>query len=509
MSALRLDLEGMTKRFGAATALDNVSLSVGAGSVHALLGENGAGKSTLVKCLVGFYQPDEGRISVDGSVHRIASPKDADALGIGMVYQHFTLVPSMTIAENLVISGAKLPIFIHWKREIQRLTELTSRLPFRIDLDMRTSQLSAGEKQKAELVKQLYLGRRLLILDEPTSVLTPQEAEQVLGYVRSLAQSGQLSVVLITHKFDEARRYADDVTVLRRGAAMRSAPVVTLSNHELAEAMIGAPLKKRAVERVSRAGNASDVALAIKNLWVNGDLRLPAVKGLTLHVNQSEIVGVAGVSGNGQQEMVEALMGQRERSGEVKVFGADFRGTRKQLAQLGVYGLPQEPLKNACVPRMSLAENLALRNFDSAPLRYGAILRRKPLMEQAIRLIEQFQVKTPGLRAHMNTLSGGNVQRAVLARELNREVKLLIASNPTFGLDFMACEETRRRMLEARNAGAGVLLISEDLDELIGLVDRIVVMSAGRIVYEVAAHEADKRAIGKFMAGEGGRHARP
>lgn len=501
MNALKLDLAGMTKRFGAVTALDHVSLSVSAGSVHALLGENGAGKSTLVKCLVGFYQPDEGQISVDGAAHRIASPKDADALGIGMVYQHFTLVPSMTIAQNLVVSRAKLPKFIDWKQELGALQELTSQLPFRLDLNMRTSQLSAGEKQKAELVKQLYLGRRLLILDEPTSVLTPQEADQVLGYVRSLAKAGQVSSVLITHKFDEVRRYADDVTVLRRGAAVRSAPVASLSNDQLAEAMIGEPLTKRTEVRAARPAISEKLALSVKNLNVKNDLGLAAVQSLALEVHEGEIVGVAGVSGNGQLEMVEALMGQRDRTGEVTVAGLEFRGTRKEIARLGVYGLPQEPLKNACVARMSLAENLALRNFDRPPLRRGVILRRTPLMEQAARLVKQFRVKTPGLEARVSTLSGGNVQRAVLGRELNKDMKLLIASNPTFGLDFMACQETHQRILEARNTGAGVLLVSEDLDELIGLVDRVVVMNAGRIVYATAAEKADKLVIGKFMAG--------
>lgn len=501
MNALQLDLQGMTKRFGAVTALDQVSLSVAAGSVHALLGENGAGKSTLVKCLVGFYQPDEGRISVDGKPCAIATPKEADALGIGMVYQHFTLVPSMTIAQNLVASRARLPMFIDWQKELVELKRLTSRLPFHLDLGLQVSQLSAGEKQKAELVKQLYLGRRFLILDEPTSVLTPQEADQVLGYVRSLAQAGQVSAVLITHKFDEVRRYADDVTVLRRGAGVLTGSVAPLSNDQLAEAMVGEPIGQRVDLRANRPHIAGGVALSIQGLEVKNDLSLPAVRNLSLDVRSGEIVGVAGVSGNGQLELVEALMGQRERTGTVEVAGRKFMGTRQEIARLGVYGLPSEPLKNACVARMSLAENMALRNFDRAPLRHGVLLRRKLLMAQAERLVKQFRVMTPGLDARMNMLSGGNVQRAVLGRELNKDVGVLIASNPTFGLDFMACEETYKRILDARNAGAGVLLLSEDLDELIGLVDRLVVINSGRIVYEIPADAADRLVIGKYMAG--------
>jgi general nucleoside transport system ATP-binding protein len=501
MNALKLDLSRMTKHFGAFTALDHVSMNVAAGSVHALLGENGAGKSTLVKCLVGFYQPDDGQILVNDAVASIASPKDADALGIGMVYQHFTLVPSMTIAENLVVCGAALPAFINWKSELARLRDLTEKLPFHVNLNVRASQLSAGEKQKAELIKQLYLGRRLLILDEPTSVLTPQEADQVLGYVRSLTQAGELTAVLITHKFDEVRRYADDVTVLRRGVAVRTGAVKAMSNDSLAEAMIGESVQTGKTTRQTRTHFERTPTLCVKNLSVKNDLGLCAVNGLSLEVNSGEIVGIAGVSGNGQKELVEALMGQRDRRGEVVVAGAPFDGSRSQLARLGVFGLPQEPLKNACVARMSLAENLALRNFDRPPLCRGVFLRRTALLRQAGALVKQFRVKTSGLAARMDTLSGGNVQRAVLARELKSDVKVLIASNPTFGLDFMATEETHRRIVDARNGGAAVLLISEDLDELLGLVDRIVVMSLGRIAYEVSAATAEKHVIGKHMAG--------
>lgn len=501
MTAIKLEISRMTKRFGSMTALDNVSLTVEAGTVHALLGENGAGKSTLVKCLVGFYEPDEGKITIDGTPRQITSPKDADKLGIGMVYQHFTLVPSMTIAENLVASAAKLPAFINWKRELARLKEIIRTMPFSVNLDVRTSQLSAGERQKAELIKQLYLGRRLLILDEPTSVLTPNEAEQVLGYVRQLTASQELSAILITHKFDEVRRFADDVTVLRKGVAVKQGKVQALSNADLAEAMVGTQLVLKS-ERTERPPAGTRSALAIEALRVKGDIGLDAVRGLNLQVNQGEIVGIAGVSGNGQMELVEALMGQRSSEGKITVAGKAFHGKRKEITALGVYGLPQEPLKNACVPRMSLAENLALRNFDRKPLRNGILLNRNELKRQAERLVKQFKVKSDGIAVRMNTLSGGNVQRAVLGRELTQNVQVLIASNPTFGLDFLACEETHQRILDARNAGAGVLLVSEDLDELLRLVDRVAVMSEGQIVYEVPAAAAESHVIGKYMAGE-------
>ncbi|WP_442870116.1 ABC transporter ATP-binding protein [Bradyrhizobium sp. CCBAU 45394] len=490
----------MTKSFGANLALNNVSLLIRSSTVHALLGENGAGKSTLVKCLVGFYHPENGHIHVNGREHRLNSPKDADALGIGMVYQHFTLVPSMTVAQNLVVSGARLPAYVNWQSELKRLADVTKKLPFHVPLDVRVSQLSAGERQKAEIVKQLYLGRKLLILDEPTSVLTPAEADEVLGYVRSLTQAGDLSAVLISHKFHEVRRYADDVTVLRRGASVRTGAVADLSDDALAEAMIGEPVSKT-VQHTPRLGPKTNIVLSIKEVSVNGDNGLAVVKDLSLEVREGEIVGIAGVSGNGQLELVETLMGQRNRSGTIVVSGAAFNGTRREIARLGVYGLPQEPLKNACIDRMSLAENLALRNFDRAPLCRGIAMNYRALAEQAEKLVKQFRVKAPGLTASMSALSGGNVQRALLARELTQDVRLLIASNPTFGLDFVACEETYRRIVEARNGGAAVLLISEDLDELLGLVDRILVMSGGRIVHEVSADRADKRVIGKYMAG--------
>ncbi|MCA1370164.1 ABC transporter ATP-binding protein [Bradyrhizobium sp. BRP14] len=499
MNAMSLDLLNMTKRFGALTALDGVCLSVRAGSVHALLGENGAGKSTLVKCLVGFYQPDEGSVLVDGRGANIATPKDADALGIGMVYQHFTLVPSMTVAENLVVSEARLPGFIDWHSTGDRLQALMKAMPFHVPLNVRVCQLSAGEKQKAELVKQLYLGRRLLILDEPTSVLTPDEAKEVLGFVRHLTGTGELSAILITHKFDEVTRYADDATILRKGLAVHTGRVAEMTTAEMAEAMIGHALEKKGAK--ARVPTHSEALLSIQDLSALGDIGLPAVKDVSLDVGRCEIVGVAGVSGNGQKELVEALMGQRDRSGVVKVCGRAFHGTRREIADLGVYGLPQEPLKNACVPRMSLQENMALRNFDRPPVAVGQFISGKAMAEQARSFVQQFRVKAAGLHAEMNTLSGGNVQRAILARELTNEVQVLIASNPTFGLDFQACEETRERIVNARNNGAAVLLLSEDLDELFDLADRIVVMSGGRIVYEVDVATADKQTIGRHMAG--------
>jgi len=492
----------MTKRFGALTALDDVSLSVPAGSFHALLGENGAGKSTLVKCLVGYYRPDSGEISVDQRQRDIRSPQDAHQLGIGMVYQHFTLVPSMTVAENLVMSRDDVPAIVSWRKERDRLDAFMRGVPFRVALDTPVSRLAAGEKQKVEILKQLYLDRRFMILDEPTSVLTPQEADEVLGLLKQLTHRNEITVLMITHKFREVMAYADSVTILRRGKFAGSGAVAELTPAAMAEMMIGAREEATVHERRTATASAGNVRLAVKALDVDDDGGLSAVSGVSLEVKSGEILGIAGVSGNGQRELVEALIGQRRAAaGAVLVEGEPYRATRTQMRQHRVYSLPEEPLRNACVPERSVAENLALRHFDRAPLALGILLRRRAVRAQAERLIAEYKVKTAGAEAPMRSLSGGNVQRAVLARELSNDVAVLIAANPVFGLDFAAVAEIHARILAARDAGAAVLLVSEDLDELLELSDRIAVMFDGRLVHETTRGDADVGVIGRCMAG--------
>ncbi len=498
--ALAIEITGMTKRFGAMTALDNVSMKVEAGSFHALLGENGAGKSTLVKCLVGFYSPDEGQIQVDGHEQAIRTPHDAHALGIGMVYQHFTLVPSMTVAENLVMSRNDVPAVVKWKAERERLAAFMETVPFKVPLDKAVTQLAAGEKQKVEILKQLYLERRFMILDEPTSVLTPSEADEVLGMVKDLARAGKVTVLMITHKFREVMAFADAVSVLRRGRYAGEGRVADLDPTRMAEMMVGA--REIPQSRGAKSGAAiEEPRLVIRDLVVANDAGLPAVEHFSLSVRPGEIVGIAGVSGNGQRELVEALIGQREaESGDITVSGKPFGASRGEIHLHRAYSLPEEPLRNACVRGMSVAENMALRNFDQAPLASGVWLKRKAMDEQAERWIAEFKVKTQGAGAPIGTLSGGNVQRAVLARELSRPVSVLIVANPVFGLDFAAVAEIHDRILAARNAGAAVL-VSEDLDELLELSDRMVVIFDGRIVHETPTAEADIAVIGPCMAG--------
>ena len=513
MHALGLETYRLGKRFGAFTALDEVSLSVRPGTVHALLGENGAGKSTLVKAIVGYHRPDEGAILLDGREHAIDSPSLARALGIGMVYQHFTVVPGMSVAENLLVARGRLPAVIDWKAERARLAEFMDGAPFRLDLDATPADLSAGEKQKLEILKQLFLRPRLLILDEPTSVLTPQEADEVLGALRERAHAGECSVVMITHKFREVSAFADDVTVLRRGRRVCSLPVAQARPSELADAMVGAGDEADAGGAREEAGSGGPlprdpgatgpVRLRIGGLRVEGNRGEAAVDRLDLEVRAGEIVGVAGVSGNGQRELMEALTGQRARTaGTVRIDGTDYRATRAQNRALKVRSLPEEPLRNGCVAGMSVADNIALRSYDAPPFSRWGWLQPGTRAARARSLIAAFGVRTRDEHAPISTLSGGNVQRAVLARELSDDAEVLLVSNPVFGLDFVAVAEVHRRLIEARNRGAAVLMVSEDLDELLHVADRIVVMSRGRIVFGCGTADADRQVIGRHMGGQ-------
>ncbi len=493
-------MTGLTKRFGAFTALDTVDMVIKPGSLHALLGENGAGKSTLVKCLMGFYHADGGDVMVAGQPVRVGDPKAARNLGLGMVYQHFTLVPSMTVAENLALGESDLPAIVDWPNRRARMQAMIDSTPFDLDLDRTVTSLAAGEKQKLEILKQLYLGARVLVLDEPTSVLTPSEADEILGHMRELTHSGALSIVLITHKLREVDAFADEVTVLRHGRKAGHAEVADVGREDLIRMMIGQEDVASLADRGAPAG--LDIALQINDLKVTNDRGVDAVNGTSLRVAAGEIVGVAGVSGNGQKELVEALAGQRHaHSGEIIVRGEAYRCSRGEMARHGVHLLPEEPLANACVRNMSVAENMAIRTFDRTPDGGRRIfIDRDAMRNAALGLISAFKVKTQGPDARIETLSGGNVQRSVLARELSGDVHVLIAQNPCFGLDLNATAEIRNRIMDARNNGAAVLLISEDLDEVLTLSDRILVMSEGRIVHETGRDGADRHEIGSHMA---------
>jgi len=498
VTIIGVEAVGVGKRFGAFAALSGIDMRVRPGTVHGLLGENGAGKSTLVKCLMGYYRADEGSFLVDGKEAAIGRPADADALGLGMVYQHFTLVPSMTVAENLVIARGQVPAVINWAWERAALDAFMARTPFAVPLDAAVDTLSAGERQKTEILKQLYLQRRLLVLDEPTSVLTPQEAEEMLGLMQGLAHGGTATVVIITHKLPDVMRFTDEVTVLRRGRLAGQGATAGLSRTDLTSMMIGEP---HAPTRPERQGGAeAAVRLAVRNLRTAAGVGQPSLDIASLDVRAHEIVGVAGVSGNGQKELLEVLGGQRPGGGAVTVDGASYAATRRQSQALHVRVIPEEPLRNGCVPGMSVVDNLNLRRFDQNESGGGRRwLDAGGMRRRAARMIAGYGVRAASVDAPISVLSGGNVQRCVLARELDGEVALLIVANPCFGLDVKAVAEVRARLMAARNAGCAILLISEDLDEILELADRVVVMRNGRIVHETPAAGADPHAIGAHM----------
>ncbi len=492
--ALALEAIGVSKQFGPVKTLIDVAMKVPAASFHALLGENGAGKSTLVKCVMGYYRPDSGAVLVDDREREIANPRVAHDLGIGMVYQHFTLVPAMTVSENLVMGRSYVPA-------IGELDAFMARMPFAVPLDAPVASLAAGEKQKVEILKQLYLDRRLLILDEPTSVLTPAEADEVLGMLRDRVRSGQLTVLMITHKFREVMAFADEVTVLRRGRLAGAGIVRDLTTADLSEMLIGSEQIPQSAAKTVRIN--PDERLQIRGLVAEDDAGAVAVDGVNLAVRSGEIVGIAGVSGNGQSELMQVLAGQREpREGEIRVHGEPYGRTRAEMAAHKVFCLPEEPLRNACVAPMSVAENLGFRVFDQPLFAAGGWwLNRAALRQRARELIARYRIKTQSPEVPIATLSGGNVQRTVLARELSGEVEILIVANPCFGLDFLAVAEIRAQIVAARNHGTAVLLLSEDLDEILELSDRVFVMFEGRLVYETAIGEADLGSIGARMAG--------
>ncbi|WP_105434830.1 ABC transporter ATP-binding protein [Neorhizobium tomejilense] len=500
--AVGIETLGMTMRFGSFTALDNVSISVPAGSFHALLGENGAGKSTLVKCIMGFYHATAGSLSVDGREVSVASPKDAATYGLGMVYQHFTLVPSLTGAENLVISRTSVPSVINWAKERKDLAAFMQRMPFQIPLERPVSELAAGEKQKLEIVKQLYLGRSFLVLDEPTSVLTPAEADEMLGIVRGMTERGELTVLMISHKFHEVTKFADAVSILRRGKLVGTGKVSELSTSDMAGMMIG-DVKLAELDSRLPVPEAAKSVLKVEQVKAPDRSGLKTIEIDNLTVRSGEIVGIAGISGNGQKELTEILAGQRPTDrGTVTVNGEAYGATRPETRRNNVRFIPEEPLQNACAPKMTVSENLAFRTFDLKGDGKDAIwLNKGEMKKRASLLISDFKVKTASSSSPIAALSGGNVQRAVLARELTGDVDLLIVSNPCFGLDFSAVAEIRARIMRARNSGTAVLLLSEDLDELLEMSDRIMVISEGKLVYETPIRAADIGVIGAHMAG--------
>ena len=494
---LAVAMYGIVKRFPGVLANDHISFEVRAGEIHALLGENGAGKTTLMNILYGIYQPDEGVIYVKGKRATIRSPRDAIRLGIGMVHQQYRLVSTHTVAENVVLG---LPVsFLFPERAARRwLEEFSQKYGLSVDPNARIWQLSAGEQQRVEIIKALCRGADILILDEPTSMLTPGEIDELLGIIRRMAAEGH-TIIFITHKLDEVFAISERVTVLRQGKVVATLETAQTDKTSLARLMVGRDVIFRLEKKPAQPG---EVVLRVEALHVLDDRRLPAVRGVSLTVSAGEILGIAGVAGNGQRELVEALVGLRKsQRGRVFLKGQEVTNQPpRTLIEQGVCYIPGERAMGLA-PGLSVAENLILKDYCQEPFARGAFLDYAVINAHANRLVDQYSVTTPSPATPVKLLSGGNIQRVILARETCQSPTLLIAAYPTSGLDVGATEYIRQLILQQRDQGTAVLLVSEDLEEILQLSDRIAVMFEGEIMGILPAHQADLGTIGMMMAG--------
>ena len=492
-------LEDITKRFPGVVANDHVTLEVRAGEVHALLGENGAGKTTLVKILYGIHQPDGGRIVLRGRPVRVRSPHDALGLGIGMVPQHFLLIRRHTVAENVSLGLAGTPAFFPTRQVERRLIELGAQYGLAVDPRAPVWSLSISEQQRVEILKALLRGAAILVLDEPTSVLTPQEAQSLFAVLRRMTAEGH-AVIFITHKLDEVLAAADRITVLRKGRVVGTLLAAGADRRMLARMMVGRDVEFR-LSRIAARGDGE--ALQVEDVSALSHRGLAALRGVSFTVRRGEIVGVAGVAGNGQSELVEVVTGlRRATGGRVRVLGRDVtNGNARAVLEAGVAHIPEERMRTGIVGTMSVAENLVLRRYRYAPFSRGLLLDPKAITGFAQRMITEYAIATPDARLPAHALSGGNVQRLILARELSGDPALIVAAHPTSGLDISATEQIHSLLLRRREGGAGVLLVSEDLDEVLALSDRIAVMFEGQIMALVAAAEADRERLGLLMTG--------
>jgi general nucleoside transport system ATP-binding protein len=492
-------MRGITKRFPGVVANEEVDFEAAAGEVHALLGENGAGKTTLMNVLTGLYRPDEGQISLYGDPVEFHAPRDALAAGIGMVHQHFRLVEPLTVAENLILGWHTPRIWLGPRVGRRQVREISEGLGMRVDPAARIWQLSVGEQQRVEIVKAVFRGSRVLVLDEPTAVLTPQEAEQLFDTLRLMAREGH-SVIVITHKLHEVMAVADRITVLRGGRAVATVPVSEATPRLLAAMMVGREIAEP--RRVEPPHPGGEIVLEVVGLRAAGDRGGLALKDVDLVVRAGEIVGVAGVAGNGQRELAEALYGLRPtESGVVRVDGRALRrGDPRSAMAAGVAHVPEDRLGTGLAPGLSIAANVSLKRYRTAAVSKGPLLLVRRMRELALALIRRYDVKAPGPDTPVRNLSGGNLQKLVLGREFEGEPRVLIAAQPTRGLDVGALEAVHGYLRHAAAKGVAVLLISEDLDEIRALADRVVVMYEGAIVGEVDP-ESDVEDIGLLMAG--------
>jgi general nucleoside transport system ATP-binding protein len=496
-------MRGITKHFPGVVANDHVDFEAAAGEVHALLGENGAGKSTLSNILTGLYRPDEGEIFLYGRPMHFHAPRDALEAGVGMVHQHFRLVEPFTVAQNVVLGdhrGEGRSFRLRPRATERRVAELSKRYGLHVDPRARIWQLSLGEQQRVEILKAVYRDAQILILDEPTAVLTPQEADVLFETLRGIAAMGR-TVIFISHKLHEVKAVADRVTVLRGGRSIGTVDAAGATPRSLAALMVGRELLRSGREVKER--EAGDVVLAVEDVWAPGDRGAPALKGVSLTVRAGEMLAVAGVAGNGQRELAETVAGIRSLSkGRLQVGGRSIRaGDPRAAIAAGVAYVPEDRLGTGLAPSLSIASNLTLKSYRDPPASRGPLLRLRAIRDRAIELIRRYSIAAPGPHALARQLSGGNLQKVVLAREFSGSPRLLVAASPTRGLDVGAIETVHAYLRQAAADGVAVLLISEDLDEILELSDRLVVMYEGAILGEFDAADPDVEEIGLLMAG--------
>jgi general nucleoside transport system ATP-binding protein len=497
-----LEMRGITKRFPGVVANDHVDFDLRKGEVHALLGENGAGKSTLMNILYGLYKTDEGEILSRGQKVSFHSAKDAIDRGIGMVHQHFMLIPVMTVAENIVLATEPTTagVLLDYDEAVKRVREISERFGLAVNPTARVENISVGQQQRVEILKALYRGAEILILDEPTAVLTPQEAGELFGIIKSLQAEGT-SIIFISHKLNEVLEIADRITVLRRGKKIDTVPREGATEAGLAKMMVGREVLLRVEKKAAEPG---DVLLEVSDLHVNDDRGLAAVQDVSFVVRAGEIVGIAGVEGNGQSELIEAITGlRRAEGGQIAVAGRVMaHASARKMLDAGVGHIPEDRQRRGLVLEFTIAENIALHDYCYPPdSRWGWLFPRR-LVERARTLIREFDVRGGGPTTRAGALSGGNQQKVVAAREVARDPKVLVAAQPTRGLDVGAIEFLHRRLIEERAEGRAILLVSLELDEVMSLSDRLLVMYEGRVVGEHGA-DATEEEIGLEMLGGG------
>ena len=495
-----IEMREITKAFGEFVANDKINLELRKGEIHALLGENGAGKSTLMNMLAGLLEPTSGEIVVNGQVVKLDSPSKAASLGIGMVHQHFMLVEAFTVAENIIL-GSELTKngVLDIARATREINELSERYGLAVDPSAKVADISVGAQQRVEILKTLYRGADILIFDEPTAVLTPSEIDELMAIMKNLVKEGK-SIILITHKLDEIRAVSDRVTVIRRGKSIETVEIAGATNADLAEMMVGRSVSFKTEKQEAQP---KEVILSIKDLVVNENRGVPAVKNLSIDVRAGEIVGIAGIDGNGQSELIQAITGLRKiESGSVELKGQSIVGLHpRQITEMSVGHVPEDRHRDGLVLEMMISENIALQTYYKEPLSKKGILNYTNIIGYAKQLMQEFDVRAASEIVPASALSGGNQQKAIIAREIDRDPDLLIVSQPTRGLDVGAIEYIHKRLIEERDNGKAVLVVSFELDEILNVSDRIAVIHDGKIQGIVSPETTNKQELGVLMAG--------